>query len=205
MSDFRSPYAGYDVLEKSGSASWNDRTRDVVRRRLGQVPPRRFLAEREWRTLEAICDRVVPQPERDARSRVPIAPWIDAMLETGASPGHRFEDMPPMREAWRLGLRSIDDECVARCGRSFADVAPEAQDEVLRAVQRADVRAAWEMPPERFFASVLVPAIVAEYYAHPAAWSEIGFGGPASPRGYVRLGTNRRDPWEASRRDDQHE
>ena len=36
------------------------------------------------------------------------------------------------------------------------------------------------------------------YYAHPTAWNEIGFGGPASPRGYVRLDKNRRDPWEAA-------
>jgi hypothetical protein len=35
------------------------------------------------------------------------------------------------------------------------------------------------------------------YYAHPQAWDEIGFGGPASPRGYVRMGFNRYDPWEA--------
>ena len=26
---------------------------------------------------------------------------------------------------------------------------------------------------------------------------EIGFGGPASPRGYVRMNFDRRDPWEA--------
>jgi hypothetical protein len=39
--------------------------------------------------------------------------------------------------------------------------------------------------------------IVRAYYAHPAAWSEIGFGGPASPRGYVRLAAGRQDPWEA--------
>ena len=31
----------------------------------------------------------------------------------------------------------------------------------------------------------------------PTAWNEIGFGGPASPRGYVRMGLDRRDPWEA--------
>jgi hypothetical protein len=36
------------------------------------------------------------------------------------------------------------------------------------------------------------------YYAHPTAWSEIGWGGPASPRGYVRLDFNERDPWEAA-------
>ena len=36
------------------------------------------------------------------------------------------------------------------------------------------------------------------YYSHPHAWSEIGFGGPASPRGYVRMDFDRRDPWEAA-------
>src|SRR5262252_10658338 len=36
------------------------------------------------------------------------------------------------------------------------------------------------------------------YYMHPTAWSEIGWGGPASPRGYVRMDFDRRDPWEAA-------
>lgn len=40
--------------------------------------------------------------------------------------------------------------------------------------------------------------IVLAYYAHPTAWSEIGWGGPASPRGYVRMDFNERDPWEAA-------
>jgi hypothetical protein len=26
------------------------------------------------------------------------------------------------------------------------------------------------------------------FYSHPWAWNEIGFGGPAYPRGYMRLG-----------------
>ncbi len=39
--------------------------------------------------------------------------------------------------------------------------------------------------------------ICGAYYSHPFAWNEIGFGGPASPRGYVRMDFNRRDPWEA--------
>ena len=40
--------------------------------------------------------------------------------------------------------------------------------------------------------------IVLAYYAHPTAWNEIGWGGPASPRGYVRMDFNERDPWEAA-------
>jgi hypothetical protein len=53
------------------------------------------------------------------------------------------------------------------------------------------------LDPQRFFIGVLAKTIAGIYYSHPAAWSEIGFGGPASPRGYVRLGFDQRDPWEA--------
>jgi hypothetical protein len=39
------------------------------------------------------------------------------------------------------------------------------------------------------------------FYSHPWAWNEIGFGGPAYPRGYKNLGLDRREPWEVSERD----
>ncbi len=54
------------------------------------------------------------------------------------------------------------------------------------------------MPGQLFFKERMVHDIVAAYYAHPTSWNEIGFGGPASPRGYVRMGFNKRDPWEAA-------
>ena len=33
-------------------------------------------------------------------------------------------------------------------------------------------------------------------YAHPAAWEEIGFPGPAYPRGYKNIGVDGREPFE---------
>ena len=54
------------------------------------------------------------------------------------------------------------------------------------------------MPLKLFFTKRVVHDVTDAYYAHPTAWNEIGFGGPASPRGYVRLDKNRRDPWEAA-------
>jgi hypothetical protein len=36
------------------------------------------------------------------------------------------------------------------------------------------------------------------FYAHPWAWNEIGFGGPAYPRGYKNLGLDRRESWEVA-------
>jgi hypothetical protein len=96
----------------------------------------------------------------------------------------------------------LDEESHRRFGRAFGALADDERDAVLRAVQSGEVRGdAWtRLPPQRFFTTVLLKEVVGEYYAHPAAWSEVGFGGPASPRGYVRLGMNQRDPWEARAR-----
>jgi hypothetical protein len=58
---------------------------------------------------------------------------------------------------------------------------------------------AWgDMPAAVFFKERLAHDILGAYYSHPTSWNEIGFGGPASPRGYVRMGADRRDPWEAA-------
>ena len=53
MTGFKSPYAGYDVLAKWDTPSWDDQTREVIRRRLTEIPGRRFFTEPEWRTLAA--------------------------------------------------------------------------------------------------------------------------------------------------------
>ncbi|HLI25128.1 MAG TPA: hypothetical protein VKU91_09240, partial [Acidimicrobiales bacterium] len=33
---------------------------------------------------------------------------------------------------------------------------------------------------------------------HPWAWNEMGFGGPAYPRGYKALGIDQRERWEVA-------
>ena len=41
-------------------------------------------------------------------------------------------------------------------------------------------------------------AVLSAFYSHPWAWNEIGFGGPAYPRGYARLGVGQRESWEGA-------
>ena len=197
MSSFTSPYPDYDVLAKWDTPSWNALTREVIARRLTAVPTRQFLSPEAYAILEASCARLLPQPER--RHPIPIAPWIDQKLVTNQDEGYRYADLPPFREAWQRGLQGIDDESCQRYGTPFVTLSEECQDAVLQALQQGDTQAPlWQqLPAQRFFSGLLLTAVVAVYYAHPAAWNEIGFGGPASPRGYVRLGPNRRDPWEA--------
>ena len=194
--EFRSPYPHYDVLAKWSSPSWNDQTRKVVRRRLTEVPPRRFFTEAEWATLQAVCDRIMPQPER--HDPVPIVPWIDALLHERRGTGTRYIGLPPQAECWRSGIAAIEAEARLRHGQAFRELGAEQQDSILQAMDDGKVQAPeWgRVPSQKFLRHVLLRRVVEVYYAHPAAWNEIGFGGPASPRGYVRLGADRRDPWE---------
>jgi hypothetical protein len=189
-------FPGYDVLAKWDSPSFDDVTRDVLARRLDAVPPRRWLTAAEWELLDAIQARLLPQPER-ARP-IPVTPWIDAMLHDDRGEGFRHPDMPPLRAAWRQGLDAIGDEACRLHGRPFTALDAGTQDAVLQTL--ADGRAAsprWQgLDARRFFIHHLLKTAAGIYYAHPLAWNEIGFGGPASPRGYVRLGFDERDPWE---------
>lgn len=198
MNRFPYRFPDYNVLDKWNTPSWNEQTREVVHARLNRIPQRRFFTPVEWEILEAVCDRIVPQPDRP-RSPVPIAPFIDRKLHEDTKDGYRYENLPPMQEAWRLGLEAIDDESRLRFDRPFIDLSPRRKDDILRLIQKGDVESAkWrDLPPEKFFTSRLVHDIVTVYYSNPEAWNEIGFGGPASPRGYVRLGLDRHDPWEA--------
>jgi hypothetical protein len=193
----RTPYPGYDVLAKWDTPSFNNRTREVLAERLSRVPPRRFLSRDDWDLLEAIVARLVPQPDRS--QPVPIVPGIDEALLLNRGEGYRGDGHPPMRETWRIGLAGVRAESLSRFAAPFSALDPARQDALLRAVQAGDVdREAWAgIEPRHFFVHVLLKTVAGLYYTHPAAWSEIGFGGPASPRGYVRLGFDERDPWEA--------
>jgi hypothetical protein len=125
---------------------------------------------------------------------------VDEKLHTNSGDGYRDARLPPMREAWRRALTAIDAEATSRHGRRFHELGALLQDDLLKAVQNGQVdEKAWGgMPAEIFFQKRLLHDVVSSYYAHPVAWSEIGFGGPASPRGYVRMYFDRRDPWEAA-------
>jgi hypothetical protein len=192
-------YPGYDVLAKRDTPSWNDRTRGVIDERMAIDPDRhRFCTDAEWPTLRAICDRIIPQKTGDYRA--PTAAMVDEKLFADATDGFENVELGAMQDAWRRGLAAIDAEARRAHECAFAELAAADQDALLTRVQKGDVQhALWrDTPPALFFKARLLRDIVSAYYAHPRAWNEIGYGGPASPRGYVRLNFDRRDPWEAS-------
>src|ERR1700751_2742443 len=115
----RDLYPGYDVLRKRNTPSWNEQTRDAIDRRLAIDPDaHRFFTDQEWRTLCAICDRIIPQPAERAQ-RVPLAAMVHLKMSENSREGYRHATMPTMQEAWRRGLTAVDTEARRAGGAPF--------------------------------------------------------------------------------------
>ncbi len=149
--------------------------------------------------MTAVCNRIMPQDDRLPESRIPIVNYLDERLFKKEISGYRFEDMPPDEEAHRLGLKAIEETAQTVHGARFVRLDTLQQDFVLKSIHDGKKLAAPEiwarMSIERYW-QLLVQDCVAAYYAHPWAWDEIGFGGPAYPRAYTRLEGGLPEPWE---------
>ncbi len=178
-------YPDYDVL--ANSDNWDQATRRVVEARLEPPGALRFFGPGEEATLRALCDVVTAQ---DSEPRVPVAEMVDDKLASGQLDGFRYVNMPRDPDTWRLVLRGLDEVAVSRYGRaSFAACDAAAREAIVAGLadgslaggvwDELDVSRAW---------SVCMRAVLAAFYSHPWAWNEIGYGGPAYPQGYMRLG-----------------
>jgi hypothetical protein len=185
----RGRYPDYDVL--ASSDHWDAPTRKVVLERVANVPPLRFFDEREAATLRAFCDVAMAQ---DGEPRIPVLELVDAKLFEGRLDGFRYADMPPDPETWRRVAANLDRTAAARgCEQGFAAAGSERQREIVEAFARGELD--WDLPVSRAW-TVVMRAVLSAFYSHPWAWNEIGFGGPAYPRGFARTGEGQREQWE---------
>lgn len=191
-------YPGYDVLRKRAGLSWNEPTRRAVDERLAAPREPRYFTPEEWAVLDRLCGRILPQPKD--RPPIPLAALIDGKMLRMGETGTRIEPMPWDGPAWKQALAALQEEALAAHQRGFADLDDAEADGLLQAMQDGRLQhERWRnVPPSLFFSKRVLVDVVEAYYGHPLAWNEIGFGGPASPRGYVRLEANRHDPWEAA-------
>lgn len=178
-------YPDYDVL--ASADTWDLATREVVTKRLQMRGPLEFFTAQEEPTLRAFCDVATAQ---DAEPRVPVAEMVDEKLGAGRLDGYRYAGMPRDPDTWRLVLRGLDEVAASRYGSDgFAACDPQAREAIIGALADGSLSGgAWdELDASRAF-SVCMRAILEAFYSHPWAWNEIGYGGPAYPHGYMRLG-----------------
>lgn len=193
-------YPGYDVLDKRNTASWDEKTRDVIDRRLALREDRTAVTPEQLATLRLVVDRIAPSPE--GRRPANTLAMVLEKIARDEGDGYRPASFPRVRECWRRALDAIEAEAQVRHNCPFARLDGVAADAILADIEKGEVRAsAWTiMRPETFFRWRLLPDILVAHWSDPSLWSAMGFGGPASPRGYVRLAANTRDAWEAEER-----
>ena len=174
-------------------------TRQVLTERLN-APPRQptFFSADEFVLLQAICDQLVPQDEDT--EHIDIAGGIDQRLSEQKSDGWRYDTMPADGDAYKLGLKGVDESAQVLFKRQFQSLSGEQQDEVLKAVQEGRVSGEiWQkLPANRFFEELLAEA-VENYYSHPMAQEEIGYAGMADAPGWQLVELNQledREPRE---------
>jgi hypothetical protein len=183
-------YPDHDVLEEV--SHWDEATRRVVLDRVERVPSIRFFDEREAATLGAFCDLVLAQ---DSEPRVPVLAMVDEKLYEKRGEGYRHAAMPSDPEAWRQVARLLDAAATEQGAGSFDAAEREAQLRIVSRFSRGEL--AWDGCPVEKAWGVAMRDILSAFYSHPWAWNEIGFGGPAYPRGYARLGPGQREHWES--------
>jgi hypothetical protein len=194
-------YPDYDVLDAVDT--WDEATKSVVLPRLDPLGPLRFFTPDEEPTLRAFCDTVLAQ---DAEPRIPVAEFVDAKMADGRLDGYQYDDMPDDRDVWRLVLRGLDHAARSEHdAKSFAAAGGEAREAIVEAFSKGQLAGGpWDQLNVTRAWSVVMRAALDGFYSHPWAWNEIGFGGPAYPRGFMRLGpTGVREPFEKPGADDE--
>jgi hypothetical protein len=106
--------------------------------------------------------------------------------------------MPEDGQAWRDTLRWLDEDARAlHPGRGFAHLVRSEQGALIQGVQdHADAGEQWHDWSATHTWSLWTRYACTAFYSHPWAWNEIGFPGPAYPRGYLNAGVDAREHWE---------
>ena len=87
----------------------------------------RFFTAAEARTVDAICEQLIPADRDPGAKQAGVVNYIDIQL-TKAFRRHRA--------AYRQGLAGVDAASRAKFGQDFVDLSPERQRDVLTAIEQ---------------------------------------------------------------------
>jgi hypothetical protein len=197
----RDRFPGFDARAESGH--WDPVTAGAVLARVGMPPDIRFFTPAEEAVGRALCDQLLDQQADEHTDRsgsrggdwIPVLNLIDARLAADQGDGWRYHDMRHDGQAWRDTLAALDEDAVVRFGDGFAACAADERAVLVQAVQDVGT-GQWHGLCAEHVWSLWTRYACTAFYSHPAAWTEIGFPGPAYPRGYKNTGVDAREPFE---------
>lgn len=194
----QSHYPDYDVMKEKDA--WDDHTQSIVSVRIIREKPYSFLTPTEAEILRSICTLLVDDARGDVIQYV-LGHFDQAMMESYGE-SERKAGVPRAQTLLREGLKSLNQASITRYTKSFIGLDINEQENMLQELSESNAQPAslWKHLNQRALFKKLLTLTLEAYYSHPVVWSEIGYGGPAYPRGYVRAQLGQLDPWEAVRK-----
>ncbi|MFC4808156.1 gluconate 2-dehydrogenase subunit 3 family protein [Paenibacillus sp. GCM10023250] len=188
-------YPSFNVMDEEDA--WDAHTQGIVNSRLSATPKHRALSRQEADTLAAICAQLL-HDDKPAVLRF-VLHHFDQTLHSSPGEGQRKAGVPEGKTLIRQGLQAVERCAKAAHASSFAQLGPDRQRKLLEEIGAgtAGPSEIWNGIPQQPFFQKLLALTVESYCSHPEVWSEIGYAGPAYPRGYVRTQLGQFDPWEA--------
>lgn len=197
MQENRTRYPSYNLLNEQ--EHWDEHTREIVLKRVGPFKDHKFLDEHEAKLILAIARHIVYEDRKEILAYV--VHHLDSTLASPIGEDQRKVGIPPKKELIRQGLKFIDKLANKEFHAPFLDIEVDEQLSLLESLDKGKATqiSGWPDNKQKALFNKLATEISSAYYSHPIVWSEIGYGGPAYPRGYVRVEKSLTDPWEAKR------
>lgn len=201
MTQAQSHYRNFDVMNSFDA--WDPHTQSVVSARLQGASKQALLTPPEVNTLRSVLGHLLYENRAEVIDFV--VAHFEKRLTSQVGEAQREQNVPPEANLVRQGLAAFDAQANLRHGKRFAECDIQQQFGIVAGLQHGHWEVA-QLPdlvllPQKILFKKLLGLAVEAYASHPTIWSEMGYAGPAYPRGYYRLELGVTDPWEP-RQDD---
>ncbi|MDG0876118.1 gluconate 2-dehydrogenase subunit 3 family protein [Paenibacillus thiaminolyticus] len=191
----QSHYPSFDVMKERHE--WDDHTQSIVMSRAKPNNVLHFLTPLEAGMIRRIGSLLVGDETPEALDFVLV--HIDRTLHQFPGESQRKTVVPEAPKLLRAGLHALEQAAQALHSSSFMDLDAADQMQYLQDMSQSAAKpiGIWNGIPQAELFRKLLNLTVEAYCSHPKVWSDIGYAGPAYPRGYVRTQMGQLDPWEA--------
>jgi hypothetical protein len=185
-------FPGFDVMDQA--KHWDDATLAVIGSRMHDLPHVRFFTPAEEAAAKPLLDQLTGQRTHPGQPHIDLVRMVDTRLAEDQTDGWHYDTMPPDEQAWKDSLKALDDDSRSAFGAVFSEAGWDDQHSLLARIH--DGEGPWHGMPRDAVWSLWSRYAATAFYSHPAAWNEIGFSGPAYPRGYKNIGVNKLEGYE---------
>lgn len=191
-------YPSFNVMDER--KAWDDHTRSIVESRLNIAKNTyQFLSPDEAVLLELISSVLMDDDRKDII--LYIVRHMDETLYASIGESQRKPGIPEAKILIRDGLKKLEEYAYAQTdnNKSFRQLTDTDHKKLLEHVSKGTAQpdSVWATAHQKDFFQKILQLTIEAYCSHPTIWSEIGYAGPAYPRGYVRADIGHLDPWEA--------